>query len=358
LQDEKRRAWVEVDLGALGRNAAVMARRARVPILPMVKSDAYGLGVEAVVPALEAVDPWGYGVATIEEGAQLRRIGVHRPVIVFTPVLEADMTAMRTARLTPTLSDVDRIEAWHAVGGGGAWHLSIDTGMSRTGVRWDRVNDVVEACRRHPPEGAFTHFHSAERNDGTMQEQQERFRQALASLPYRPRYVHAENSPATERQSPSPWDLTRPGLFLYGAGGTQGAAVRPEHVASLHGLVVELRDVAEGDVVSYRATWRATRPSRIATVSAGYADGVNRRLGNRGHALVRGQRAPIAGVVTMDMTMLDVTGIGCSIGDVATFIGNQAGATMSVNDVAAVGEISPYELLVGLGLRATRIYSQ
>jgi alanine racemase len=122
--------------------------------------------------------------------------------------------------------------------------------------------------------------------------------------------------------------------------------------------VVELRDVAEGDVVSYRATWRATRPSRIATVSAGYADGVNRRLGNRGHALVRGQRAPIAGVVTMDMTMLDVTGIGCSIGDVATFIGNQAGATMSVNDVAAVGEISPYELLVGLGLRATRIYSQ
>jgi alanine racemase len=120
--------------------------------------------------------------------------------------------------------------------------------------------------------------------------------------------------------------------------------------------VVEIREVPEGETVSYDATWKATGWRRIATTAAGYADGLRRNLSNRGFALVNGTRVPIAGIVTMDMTMVDVTGVDCSVGDVATFIGRQGSAELSIGDVAAAGNLSPYEVLVGLSLRATRVY--
>jgi len=350
-----RRAWLEVDLGALRRNAVLLSRRTQAPLLPMVKSDAYGLGVEAVVRALEELSPWGYGVATVAEGTQLRDLGIRRPILVFTPVLDVEFPDIRAMNLTPTLGDGGRIAAWNS-SGGGAWHLAIDTGMARAGVRWDRVAQLHEAIAAQPPEGAFTHFHSADRNDGSVDAQQRRFSQAVAALPHRPRYLHAENSPGIERQSPSPWDLARPGVFLYGVGSGAGSAAEPEPVVSLHARIVELRDIDIGDSVSYGAMWRAARPSRIATVAAGYADGIRRCLAGRGAALVNGYRVPIAGVVTMDMTMLDVTDIVCDVGATATFVGRQGDASLDLHDVAEAGDLSPYELLVGLRLRAARIY--
>ena len=355
MRHDQRRAWVEVDLGALKRNASMLAQRARVPLLPMVKSDAYGLGVEAVVWALEPEDPWGYGVATVAEGAQLRSIGVSRPVLVFTPLLVEELDECLVHQLTPTLGDALRIKAWNS-SGGEAWHLAIDTGMNRAGMPWQRVKELASLIDACPPEGAFTHFHSAELNDGSVALQQERFTQAIAALPRRPKYLHAENSPALERSAPSQWNLARPGVALYGVGGGAGAQVVPEPVASLHARIVEIRDVEDRETVSYGATWRASGWRRIATAAAGYADGVRRILGNRGYSLVHGQRVPIAGIVTMDMTMLDVTGIDCSIGDVATFLGRQGDHELKIADVAAVGELSPYEVLVGLRLRANRVY--
>ncbi len=355
MRHDQQRAWVEVDLGALKRNASMLAQRAGVPLLPMVKADAYGLGVEAVVWALEPDDPWGYGVATIAEGAQLRSIGVARPILVFTPLLIEEFDEARAHQLTPTLGDSKRISAWHS-SGGEAWHLSIDTGMNRAGMPWERVTELSTVLQLSPPEGAFTHFHSADANDGSVNVQQDRFAKAIAALPRRPRLLHAENSPAIERQSPSRWNLARPGVALYGVGGGAGSSVVPEAVASLHARIVELRDVEDGGTVSYGAAWRASGWRRIATVAAGYADGIRRCLSNRGCALVNGARAPIAGVVTMDMTMLDVTDIDCAIGDVATFLGRQGDQELTIADVATAGELSPYELLVGLGLRAPRVY--
>ena len=364
MRNDQRRAWVEVDLSALSNNAAFIKERARTPLLPMVKSDAYGLGVGPVVQALEALDPWGYGVATIEEGAELRAHGITRPVVVFTPLLPDDFNDVRYYRLTPTLGDEARIHAWHS-SGGGAWHLAIDTGMNRAGVPWDRIADLSWIAPSSPPEGAFTHFHSAEQDDGSMEEQLRRFDQAVSKLPDRPTYLHAENSPALERSAPSRWDLARPGVSLYGVGKgltiTNPGTGSPDrwswrNVASLHGRIVELRDVADGETVSYGATWRASGVRRVATVSAGYADGIRRSLSNRGVALVNGQRAPIAGIVTMDMTMLDVTGIACNVGDVATFLGRQGEHVLPIMEVAASADLSPYELLVGLALRAPRVY--
>ncbi len=347
------RAWLEVDLGALSRNAKELARRARAPLLPMVKSDAYGLGAAAVVSVLEGVSPWGYGVSTPEEGASLRAQGVTRPVLVFTPALPEQFPAMREHALVPSLGDVVRIDQWHR-SGGGAWHLSIDTGMSREGVRWNRTAELADVISRHPPDGAYTHFHSAEHDDGSSDEQQRRFRTAVAALPVRPRWLHVENSPAIERQSPSPWDLIRPGVFLYGVGSRSD--VRPADVVAFHARIVELRDLLPGDSVSYGATWHATRPSRIATVAAGYADGIRRSLSGHGQALVGGRRVPMTGIVTMDMTMLDVTDVPCELGDVATFLGSQGSERIGLEEMAQASGLSPYELLVGLKLRAPRVY--
>ena len=348
------RAWVEIDLGALRRNATVLAERAGVPLLPMVKADAYGLGVIEVVRALEPLQPWGYGVATVEEGRQLRESGIGRPIVVFTPLGDEDLPGAATSALIPVLSRGSAITLWGATRM--PWHLGIDTGMSRAGVRWDDVGRLVPLLRTVIPAGACTHFHSAELNDGTMEEQERRFITAVEALPSRPPMLHLENGAAIARRRGSRWSVVRPGIFLYGVGSGAGADVQPEPVVSVRARIVELRTLRAGEPVSYDATWHAEGARTIATVPIGYADGYRRALSNRGTALVNGRPARVAGIVTMDMTMIDVTNVPCDVGDVVTLIGRDGGASISVEDVAAAAEMSPYELLTGLRQRMTRSY--
>lgn len=350
------RARIEIDLGALQRNGEAMARRAGVPLLAMVKADAYGLGAGAAVRALDRLNPWGYGVATVPEGEELRRLGVTRPVLVFTPLLEEELNRARSARLTPTLGFPDEIDAWKRAGGG-PWHLSIDTGMSRAGIPWREVRSITHLLELLPPEGAFTHFHSAELDDGTIESQEARFREAVAALPSRPKLLHAANSGAIARQGRSAWDLVRPGIFLYGVGSGRSAAIQPENVVNLRAPIVEIRNLAAGDTVSYGATLRVDRPARIATLAIGYADGYPRSLSEGGAVLVGGTLAPIAGKITMDMTMIDVTTVKCSVGDVATLIGRAGDTVLTVERVADDAGMSPYELLTGLRSRVERAYT-
>jgi alanine racemase len=349
------RARVEIDLGALQRNGAALARRAGVPLLPMIKADAYGLGAEAAVRALDPLEPWGYGVASVAEGEELRGFDVKRPIVVFTPLLDAELPRLRAAKLTPTLGFAAEIDAWGR-SGGGAWHLAIDTGMSRAGIPWREISGIVDAAGRMTPQGAFTHFHSAELDDATVEEQEQRFRAAIAALQSRPRLLHTDNSAAIARRARSEWDLVRPGIFLYGVGSGQGAALQPEPVVNLRAPIVEIRHLEQGDTVSYDATLRVERRSRIATLAVGYADGYPRSLSGVGSALIGNALAPIAGRVTMDMTMLDVTTIPCEIGDVATLIGRSDNTLLSVERVADDAKMSPYELLTGLRSRADRVY--
>jgi alanine racemase len=348
------RAWVEVDLGALRRNGAAMAGRGAA-LVPMVKADGYGLGAVQVARALEALAPWGFGVAAIAEGIELREAGIERPVFVFTPVRRQDLGEVCRAGLTPTLGGAAEIAQWASIGGG-AWHLSIDTGMNRAGVRWDEVDALAEAIVAAPPEGAFTHFHSAELDDGSLRVQEERFEQALARLPVRPRFLHAENSAALARTHRSRWHLARPGVFLYGVGSGPGALVQPEPVAHVRAPIVDLRTVPAGESVSYDATFRADTPRRIATLAIGYADGYRRSLSGRGIALLHGRRVPVAGLVTMDMTMIDVTDVDCAVGDVATLVGRDGAELLDVESVAQAADLSPYELLTGLRGRLEHVY--
>jgi len=349
------RAWVEVDLGALRRNGAALAARARVPLLAVIKADGYGLGAVRVARALEPLRPWGFGVATVEEGVELRAAGVVHPILILSPIARDDLAAARDAALRPSLGDAAAIAHWRATGAG-PWHLSIDTGMSRAGAPWTAVPALRDALLATPPEGAYTHFHSADTDAQSVSEQLRRFRCALDALPARPRYLHAENSPALERGGVSPWDLARPGVFLYGVSSGRGATITPEPVAHLRARVLEIRTVPHGDSCSYGATWRASGDRRIATLGVGYADGYRRALSNRGVALIRGRRAPVAGIVTMDMVMLDVTDIPCEVGDVATLIGRDGDDLLTIDDVAESAAMLSYELLVGLKLRVGRVY--
>jgi alanine racemase len=381
------RAWVEIDLGALARNGATLIARAGVPILPMVKADAYGLGAVPVARALESLDPWGYGVATVEEGAALRSAAIDRPVLIFTPMLPSDVSVAHGARLTPTIGSREMISAWATVTNGAAWHLAIDTGMGRSGVRWnavDRLTDLLRAC---PPAGACTHFHSADRDDDTRARQLQRFEAALDAMPARPAVLHAENSAAVERLGvPSAWTFVRPGVFLYGVAsriasqvaargaveggrGVAAAAVDrhrvlvPEAVVSLRARVVDLRTIEAGETVSYGGTFQASAPRRIATVPVGYGDGYRRAFGNVGVAILGGNRVRVVGMVTMDMTMLDVTDVDCAIGDIVTLLGPTpeplGGAprpAIDLGDAARDAGVFPYELLTGLRLRLPRVY--
>jgi alanine racemase len=352
---DRQRAWVDVDLGALVRNAATMQAHAARPILPMVKADAYGLGAVRAAHALASLSPWAFGVASVAEGEALRDAKVAGRIVVFTPLRPSELPRAHAAGLAPALHRADDVLAWAALGGG-AWHLSIDTGMSRAGVRWDALDDaLLDAVRRHPPEGAFTHFHSADTDDASRAEQEARFDGAIARLPQRPRVLHAENSPGAERcGGPSRWDVVRPGVFVYGV--SAGGVLAAEPVAHLRARIVDVRPVHSGETVSYGASWRADGTRRIATIAAGYADGYRRSLSNRGIALLHGRTVPVAGRVTMDMTMLDVTDVPCAVGDVVTLIGRDGDALLTVAEVAERADLSPYELLTGLRSRVPHFH--
>lgn len=341
-----------VDLAAVRENYRLLARRAAVPLLPMVKGDAYGLGAVEVAKALDAESPVAFGVASVDEGQQLRAAGIQRNIIVFTPILPQDFEAARTANLTLTLADPAQVALW--TGLGGHWQLPIETGMNRAGVDWrdaDRLRQVLQSGRQ--PDGVFTHFHSADSDPDSITLQETRFASVLSALPARPASIHAENSAALLQRGRSRFDTARPGIALYGVS-VGPAQWTPAPVIRLSAPVVELREVEVGDTVSYGAIWRADGVRRIATVALGYADGYPRGAGNRATAMVNERRVPVVGLVTMDMTMCDVTGVPCEVGDRVTLIG--ADAESGVSAVAACANRSPYEVLTGLRSRNRRTY--
>lgn len=337
----------------------------------MVKADAYGLGAEEVVRALGAVfgdgpsdlaartlnaaapqpeAPWGLGVATVEEGLALRRAGVASRVLCASPVLPEELAAMQQARMIPALHRADDIAAWQTLGGG-PWHLAIDTGLNRAGVRWEEAASLKGAVAQSPPQGVFTHFHSARSTNGSRELQESRFVSAVEALALPDDVLkHTDNSYALLARETGRWDLVRPGIALYGSPSESALGVEP--VVSVFARVVDVRDVPPGESVSYEALWTAEQPSRIATVAIGHADGYRQQFTNRAQMHLRGAAVPVVGLIAMDMTMLDVTGHACEVGDVVTVLGEE----LPLDALAATGDLSPYELLVGWRLRLPRVY--
>jgi len=315
----------------------------------MVKANAYGVGVIPVVHALAAVGPWGFGVATVEEGAELRHAGVERPILVFTPALVSDRERYREHDLRAVLDDPEAAAGWDA-----PYHLEIDTGMGRAGILWTD-SERIERAWTPFLEGVFTHFHSADESESSVGEQLERFRVSVANLGPRPPLVHVGNSAGAFR-SDGDFDLVRPGIFLYG--GEIGPELPgPKPVVSVRARVVSVRHLEPGATVSYGAEWTAQMPTSVATLGIGYADGIPRAIQRRASVLLHGERCPIVGRVTMDMLMVDVGALGPGRvvpGDVATLIGEDGGGRISLGEFAGWADTISYEILVGLGARLPR----
>ena len=351
------RAWVEVSLAAVVENARMVARVASTRLLPIVKANAYGLGAVAVSSALEQVDPWGYGVATIEEGAELRAAGIARPVLVCTPAQPDQFAAYRRLDLTPSIGDAASAAAWLGQTPQRPCHLEIDTGMGRAGVRWDAIDGVREVPGADRIAGCFTQLHSSERDDGTAEQQLERFLAAVQRLPRRPPLLHVANSGAAMRGARFALDAVRPGVYLYG--GTPGGSFEPGvAVVSLRARVVSVRRVGAGDSVSYNATWTAPRDTVVATLGIGYGDGLRRSAGSSGKTtvLLDGARCPIVGLVMMDYTIVDAGETPVRVGDVATLIGAADGGRITLEQFSSGADVMQREFLCGLGSRLPRIY--
>jgi alanine racemase len=344
-----------VDLEALLANAGTIRERApRARLLPMVKANAYGLGAVPVARALERVDPWGFAVATAHEGKELRDAGITRPILVMAPQTAA-LGLVAEAGLTPALGSVEQIGAWLALAPGRPFHVEVDTGMARWGLWWESFGSNAPRFMDTPGfEGVFTHFHSPWDDPASVREQWRRFQAALATLSRRPALVHAANSVAALDFPETVGDLARPGIFLYGG---RAGTHRPRQVVQWRARVLATRWVEAGATVSYGATYRAAERCCVATLGAGYADGLPRALSNTGAALVGGRRLPIAGRVTMDFTMVVSHDWEPTPGSVATLIGNDGAEAIELDDFAALAGTISYEILTGLGRRVTRVYT-
>jgi alanine racemase len=288
----------------------------------------------------------------VEEGAELRSAGIGRPVIVFTPVIQAWMAAMIRHDLRPVIGDVVALDQWLAAAPGRPFHIGIDTGMARAGFAYDDHATLAAARERLAGaaayEGLASHFHSADTDPASMETQERRFHAAAAALGPRPPLVHVANSAAALRGPRFAADLVRPGIYLYG--GRAGAEL-PRPVAALRAVTVAVRRIAPGASVSYGATWHAAQATRLATLAIGYADGIPRSLSNRGQVELGGVRVPIRGRVTMDMILVEAPD-AVEVGDVATIFGG----VVTLDEQADLAGTISYELLTSLGNRVRRRY--
>jgi alanine racemase len=362
----------EIDLSALRGNADVLRARLGpgVGILAVVKADAYGHGAVVCARALER-RVWGFGVSLVEEGVEIRRSGVEAPILVLGAAYGFEHRDVLAYRLTPVLGcaddlarfrraaeelGVDRVDV----------HLKIDTGMARLGLRLghelETFCDVLAQTPGIALSGLMTHFACADDADESMSRAQlERFEEARAALRKRghdPALLHVANSAGLVRFPEARHGLVRPGLALYGLSPSASITIpglRP--VLSLRSRIVALRDVAVGESVSYGALFRAARPTRVATVPVGYADGYTRRLTGKAEVLVRGRLCKVIGAITMDMCLVDVTGLDAKLGDEVVLLGSQGDERITAEELAEQSGTITWEILTGIGKRVPRHYA-
>ena len=364
----------EIDLSAIAANVALACRLAgpETRVMAVVKADAYGHGAVPVARVALAAGATWLGVAIPEEAVPLRAAGIASRILVLGPVApdQADLVAAHD--LDQCVSDQAQAEALdraaRACGRVLGIHLKVDTGMGRVGLRPRELHGVAEKIRALPSvrlAGLMTHFADAEAEEpGFAREQLARFADAARDLPAVPQggmpLRHAANSAALLFLPEARLDLVRPGIMLYGyhPRGPRGGPEPPLRPAlRLRTAISQIRDVAQGESVSYGRTFVAPRDLRVATLPVGYADGCGRLLSNRGQVLIRGQRVPIVGRVCMDMTMVDVSGLpDVRVGDEAVLIGRQGADEITADEVAELQGTISYEILCRIGPRVPRIY--
>lgn len=372
--DSVRPTRAEVSLTHLRHNLQALGRVAGVPVWSVLKADAYGHGSKAVARTLERAGSAGICVALLEEGIELREAGIVVPILVMGGHYGSAWAELVRHRLTPVISRADQVlslaeEVRFSGSAPVPVHVKIDTGMARLGVPWREVETFADVLASHPElelDGLMTHFASAESSPESVEAQLDLFERVTGTLAARglvPRKRHAANTAAVIGSERARLDLVRPGIGLFGMAPGVSAPIALKPVMRVRTEIVALRTLPVGTGVGYGATWVAARESRIATIPMGYADGLPRSLSNRGHVLVRGRRAPIAGTVSMDMTSVDVSDVpGASIGDEVVVLGSQRGplgeGTLSAEEIAGHAGTIAWEILTGISRRVPRFYRE
>ncbi len=367
------RTRVVIDLALVRHNVHTLAGHTShgTRQMAVVKADGYGHGAIPVArAALDAGATW-LGVATVGEGARLRDAGITAPILVLGPVAPGDADSAVARDLAVTVfaqgdlpEALDRRAATH--GRPARVHLKVDTGMGRVGVHPAEAPDLADRLRTLPNldlEGVFTHFATADEQDLSFARiQLDRFRGVLAALEargVRPTLRHAANTAATLALPDSHLDLVRNGIGIYGlwpSAVLRGAAdLRP--ALRWEARVAQVKTVPPGTPLSYGATHVTRGRRRIATLPVGYGDGYPRLLSNRGEVVAAGRRVPIVGRVCMDMTLVDVSTVPeLRAGDEAVLIGNQGGAGITADAIAAWTGTINYEVTCAIGGRVPRDY--
>ena len=375
-----RPTWAEVSLGTLRQNFRTVVKHtgAGVTVCAVVKADAYGHGAVECSRALQAEGAKWLGVTSLDEAIPLREAGIETRILLMTGFWRGEESEIARLKLTPTVWEPWHIEALENAAASGAMrqpvHLKVDTGMGRLGVSLEELPAVLRALSTAPHvtlEGLSTHLASSEIMDApSVAEQERRFEEAqrmVRAAGLEPGLIHMANTGALISRRETWKNMVRPGVALYGyylpfqragrevSGGTLRLAVKP--VLTWKTRILSMRNFAAEQALGYGGTFVTQAPARVAVLPVGYADGYNRQLSNRGRVIVRDHYAPIVGSISMDLTLVDVTGIpGIAVGDEVILMGTSEGLSVDALEHARLANSSPYEILCNISKRVPRRY--
>lgn len=366
------RVWAEIDLDRLAANLAVLREAAPgTRVMAILKADGYGHGAVPLARRLLREGVASIGVGDSTEAFELREAGIVAPVLVLGAIVPGEMEKVVAYDIATCIHSVTRARLLDEVARGqgrvARVHLMVDTGMGRLGMTPALAPPLakeIATLANLRLEGVATHYATADSPIPIHLERQfVAFRKVLEeirALGIDPGVVHASNTAALFSPLREHFDMIRPGIGLLGMnpGNMEDAAERLRPVLSLRTQIIFMKDFPAGSAIGYHRTWTARRATRIATLPLGYNDGLSWNLGNRAQVLVRGQRAPIVGAISMDYTTVDVGGVrDASVGDVVTIIGRDGDEEIRAEEVALAARTIPYEVTCRLSRRVVRTYT-
>lgn len=369
------RSWVEISRQQLGDNfgATKEVVGPDVEVAPVVKADAYRHGAVEVSRVLEQRGAKWLAVSNTEEGVTLRDAGIVARILVMADFLTFTREAMLAYNLTPVIHSLDDITELNRIASNREtrykFHLKVDSGMGRLGVRPDPAA-ILEALKNAPHtelEGLMTHFASAGNYQSGQTERQiavfDGVAAALAEAGVRPSFVHLSSTIPIAYGRKAAWrGMVRPGHAIYGyVSPARGSSVQKilqvQPALSWKATVLQIKDVPAGSFIGYGGMFRTSAATRIAILAAGYADGIPHRLSNRGRVIVNGRFAPILGAVSMDLTTIDVTqSPEIRVGDSVTLLGREGDASIDAQEIARLAGTISYSVLCGIHARVKRVY--
>jgi alanine racemase len=369
------RSWVEVSRQQIARNFASIreAVGSDVEVMPVVKADAYRHGAVEVSRTLQAHGARWLAVSSCEEGMALRDAGIKARILVLADFLPFNREAMLAHDLTPVIHSLDALDELNDLAAARnecvRCHLKIDTGMGRLGVRAGapEIANAILAARQVEVEGLMTHFASAGNYQTGQTEEQialfESIIHFLAQANIRPKLIHLSSTIPVAYARRRAWrGMVRPGHAIYGyvspvRGHAPSGIIHVQPALSWRATILSVKDVPSGALVGYGGMFRATRPTRLAILAAGYADGIPHRLSNRGSVIVNGKLAPMVGAVSMDLTTIDITDVpGVECGDAVTLLGREGDVVIDAQSIAKLAGTISYGVLCGIHARVKRVY--